>query len=117
MMSLLPVKVFGRSWRGRGRVGRGYPAEVSGKAKAQGPRDLQLTVNCRVGQQGKQAQQDATLLLVNLTPCPHSAPAELVQGTEPYTLGDPPALQKQPRALSSTSSPARGSFLYSHLSP
>lgn len=109
MMSLLPVKVFGRSWRGRGRVGRGYPAEVSGKAKAQGPRALQLTVNCRVGQQGKQAQQDATLLLVNLTPCP--------QGTEPYTLGDPPALQKQPRALSSTSSPARGSFLCSHLSP
>ena len=48
MLPFLPVKVSGRSWRGRGRVGRGSSAEVSGKAKGQGPRNQQPTIdNCR----------------------------------------------------------------------
>lgn len=34
MMFFFLVKVFGRSWRGRGRVGRGYFVEVLGKVKA-----------------------------------------------------------------------------------
>lgn len=48
MLPFLPVKVSGRSWRGRGRVGRGSSAEVSGKAKGQGPANQQPTIdNCR----------------------------------------------------------------------